>query len=230
MSGLSTTHPVTIRLVNQEIKFAALGVNYDLRVPNSIITFSPSTTTATTTFDTTTQTWITNVPSSGLAGNVFLAGLGFKVPTGGLPGGINPVTWQGVFQTDPGVSLNWKWAAAVYDNTKAPTPFPSGPSVDYTPVGVKPVDDNQASPFKNADHAGTPEYYKPYVIGGATEAGARTTPAPTAGPRASQPGRQGAEVMRGRRRGAARGPLPRRPTARGRRRNLLLTGRMERVP
>jgi hypothetical protein len=137
------------------------------------VTFSPATTTATTTFDTTTQTWITDVPASGLAGNVFLSGLGFAAPAGGLPGGINPVTWEGDFLTDtPGVRIqNWKWAAAVYDNTKAPTPFPSGFYVDYNPVGVKPVDDTKASVYQNSDHAGTPEAYKAYVIGGARGGG-----------------------------------------------------------
>jgi hypothetical protein len=34
-------------------------------------------------------------------------------------------------------------------------------------VGVKPVDDNKASQYQNSDHAGTPENFKQYVIGGA---------------------------------------------------------------
>jgi hypothetical protein len=172
-SGLSTTHPVTIRLVDQEIKFTAGSTAYDLLVPNAIVIFSPATKTATTMFDTTTQTWITNVPSTGLSGNVFLSGVGFAVPGGGLPGGIKSVTWEGDFLTDtPGVSIqNWKWAAAVYGNTKAPTPFPSGFYVDYGTIGVKPVDDPKASLYQNSDHAGTPENDKPYVIGGATGGG-----------------------------------------------------------
>lgn len=84
------------------------------------------------------------------------------VPSGGLPGGINPVTWQGSFSTDtPGVEVNWKWAAAVY----------TGFSSDYNALGVKPVDDNTASIYKNSDHAGTPENFRSFVTGGARGGG-----------------------------------------------------------
>jgi hypothetical protein len=94
--------------------------------------------------------------------NVFLAGLSFPVPVGGLPGGISPVTWSGNFASDrAGVSLSWKWAAAVY------TSF----STDYALLGVKPVDGNQANPYPNSDHAGTPENFKSFVTGGARGGG-----------------------------------------------------------
>jgi hypothetical protein len=124
-------------------------------VPDAAITFAPTATTATTTFDVASNTWVTTVPSN-LGGNVFLAGLALPVPSG-LPGGINPVTWSGTFQSDTaGLSVNWQWAAAAY------TQF----SADYTALGVKPVDDNQASVYRNSDHAGTPENFKTYVTGG----------------------------------------------------------------
>jgi hypothetical protein len=102
-------------------------------------------------------------PSSGLAGNTFLSALAFVVPAGGLPGGINPVTWSAVFTSDtPGVTMQWQWAAAVY------TSFSS----DYNALGVKPVDDNQASVYQNSDHAGTRENYKAFVTAGARGGGA----------------------------------------------------------
>jgi hypothetical protein len=86
----------------------------------------------------------------------------FQVPASGFPGGIQPVTWQGTFGSNPpGLSVQWQWAAAVY------TKF----STDYNSLGVKPVDDNQASAYKNSDHAGTPENFKAYVTGGATGGG-----------------------------------------------------------
>jgi hypothetical protein len=44
-------------------------------------------------------------------------------------------------------------------------------STDYTKLGVKPVDDNQASSYKNSDYAGTPESFTAYVTGGATGGG-----------------------------------------------------------
>jgi len=42
---------------------------------------------------------------------------------------------------------------------------------DYNALGVKPVDDNKASQYQNSDHAGTPENFKMFVIGGATGGG-----------------------------------------------------------
>jgi len=105
--------------------------------------------------------WVTTVPAA-IKGNTFFSGLSFPVP-GNLPGSIHPVTWSGTISTDtPGVTVNWQWAAAVY------TSFNS----DHTMLGVKPVDDKNASVYHNSDHAGTPENFKPFVIGGATGGGA----------------------------------------------------------
>jgi hypothetical protein len=47
-------------------------------------------------------------------------------------------------------------------------------------LGVKPVDDKVQNPYLNADHAGTPENFKPKVIGGLEAAAAQITPAATA--------------------------------------------------
>lgn len=148
--------PVTIRLTNSTISSSA----FNLVVPDAEITFSASTTQATTTFNDATNTWVTNVPS-GLGGNTFLTGVAFQ-PPGGLPGGIKPIVWQASFSTDtPGVSLQWKWATAVY------TQF----STDYNALGVKPVDSNNASQYLNSHHAGTPEHFTNFVVGGARGGG-----------------------------------------------------------
>jgi hypothetical protein len=153
-SGLGS-NPVTIRFTHQTITSA----NFTLSVPDASVTFDPAATSATTTFSG--GMWVTRVPSSGLAGNTFLSALGYLVPTN-LPGGIRNVTWSGTISSDtPGVSMQWKWAAAVYANF----------SSDYNALGVKPVDDNRASQYQNSDHAGTPENFKPYVIGGPTGGG-----------------------------------------------------------
>jgi hypothetical protein len=159
VSGLGS-QPVTLKVVNATINFATPDTSYNVSVPSASITFSPSATTATTTFDATSNTWVTTVPSK-LGGNTFLAGVALPLPNG-LPGGVKPVTWQADFQSGTsGISVNWQWAAAVYTNF----------STDYTAVAVKPVDDNQASSYQNSDHAGTPEPFKSYVIGGATGGG-----------------------------------------------------------
>jgi hypothetical protein len=152
--GLGAT-PVTITFTNQTITSANFG---PLPVPDASVTFDPGAVTATTNF--VGGMWVTTVPS-GIKGNTFLSGLSFPVPAN-LPGGIKNVTWNGTISVDtPGVSVNWQWGAAVYTNFSA----------DYNLVGVKPVDDKTASQYQNKDHAGTPENFKPYVIGGATGGG-----------------------------------------------------------
>ncbi|HET8891811.1 MAG TPA: PKD domain-containing protein [Candidatus Angelobacter sp.] len=160
-SGLGS-QPVRVFLRAASLQFTAGGATYNLPVPDATITFSPTATSATTSFDASKNAWITNLPSTGLAGNSFLSGMTFPVPANGLPGGINPVTWSGTFYSDTsGVSINWQWAAAVY------TSFGG----DYRTLNVKPVDDTSASVYKNSDHAGTPEAYKTFVTGGARGGG-----------------------------------------------------------
>jgi hypothetical protein len=96
-----------------------------------------------------------------LPGNTWLTGIPFQVPVN-FPGGTNPVTWTGTFlASKPNVNVNWQWAAAVYSQ------FGNDP----TTLGVKPVDANNASAYSNSDHAGTPESFKAYVIGGARGGG-----------------------------------------------------------
>ncbi len=60
-----------------------------------------------------------------------------------------------------GVTFSWQWAAAVY------TRFDTDPDA----LGVKPVDDNKASVYHNSDHAGTPENFRSFVVGGARGGG-----------------------------------------------------------
>jgi SdrD B-like domain len=163
-SGVGSS-PVTIDVTDQHVTFATKdGASYDVAVPDSVITLSPTTTAAaaTTTFDAGSNRWVTNLPSR-FSGNGFLGGASFQVPSGGLPGGINPVTWTANFTTDTaGVSLNWQWAAAVYKGT--------GFSSDPSALGVKPLDGATAA-YANSDHAGTPEAFRDYVLGGARGGG-----------------------------------------------------------
>ena len=150
----------TIHIDHSTLDYTVAGVPHEVAMPDATLVFSPTATTATTTFDTTTQSWLTKV-SVGLGGNVFLSGGSLSLPSG-LPGGANPVTWRADFESDTsGLSVNWQFGAAVY------TQFSS----DYNALDVKPVDSNSASVYKNSDHAGTPEAYKPYVTGGARGGG-----------------------------------------------------------
>jgi hypothetical protein len=147
--------PVTIHVDNATISSGS----FNAAVPDLVLTLDPAATSASTTFSA--GEWNTTVPASGLPGNTFLAGAVLPLPSG-LPGGVKPVTWQANFTTDtPGVTIQWQWAAAAYTSFGA----------DYATLGVKPVDSNSASQYKNSDHAGTPENFRSFVTGGATGGG-----------------------------------------------------------
>jgi hypothetical protein len=159
VSGLPA-HAVTLHFTHGTISFTANGTSYSFSTPDADVTVSPTATTASTSFSAALNAWETNLPTK-WSGNGFLDGVAFPV-TSPLPGGIKNVTWQGQFSADTaGVSVNWQWAAAVY------TRFGS----DYNALNVKPVDDNHLSAYQNSDHAGAPEAFLPYVVGGATGGG-----------------------------------------------------------
>jgi hypothetical protein len=149
----------TIHIDQSTINYTVNGQTTQVAVPEGTLVFLPNAASATTTFDPGSG-WTTTVPV-GVGGNVFLTGYGLSLPNG-LPGGANPVTWTGNFETDTsGVSLHWQFAAAVY------TQF----STDNNALNVKPVDSNSASAYHNSDHAGTPEAFKAFVTGGARGGG-----------------------------------------------------------
>ena len=160
----------TISFTNSTIQFDADHA-YNLAVPNARITFSPSATCASTSFDTLTNTWMTTVPIAG-SDEIFLSGLAFRVPAtfANAGGKVNGnVVWQGTFGTNvPGITIHWKWGAAVYSTF----------STNYNLLSVKPTHSNSCS-FNNSDHAGTPEGvdsqsgkpFKAFVIGGARGGG-----------------------------------------------------------
>ena len=149
--------PVTIDVTNQTISFTANGTNYSINVPDTTLTLTPGQSTATASFN---SGWDVSVPTH-FSGNVFLGGTVFQAASG-LPGGIQNVDWQASFSANTaGLNVQWQWAAAVYTNF----------SLDDTTVNVKAVDDNHFAPYANSDHAGTPEDYKAFVIGGGTGGG-----------------------------------------------------------
>jgi len=159
VKGVQPGSTTSVRFDSSTIAFTAGSTPYLLNVPDNTIVFSPTASEATTTFDGT--SWTTTVPST-YSGNVFVAGLPFQVPAGGLPGGVRPVRWSGQFTSvTSGLTVQWQWAAAVY------TQF----SADPAALGVKPIDGARANPYANSDHAGTPEQCKPFVTGGARGGG-----------------------------------------------------------
>ena len=157
-----------MNLTNSTISFLEDGTQHQLAVPNAQIVFSPSASCSSTTFNAMTNTWTTTVPIKG-DDEIFLTGLAWPVPIGGLRGGINPVNWVGTFSTNgtAGVSIQWKWGAAVYSKF----------TTDYNALAVKPGHQT-ACGQKNGDHAGTPEgvnnldqLWKQFVVGGARGGG-----------------------------------------------------------
>jgi hypothetical protein len=149
-----------ISVSNAHIDFIANGVPMSLPVPDALITYSPLAADAGTSFDTGLGRWDTVLPTN-LNKSAFLTGLGFQVPQN-FPGGINPVCFSAQITTDsPTLALKWKWAAAVY------TQF----DTDNNALGVKPIDGGLFNPYTNSDHAGTPENFKGFVVGGARGGG-----------------------------------------------------------
>lgn len=147
----------TITFDSGNVQVMLLGQQYSLSVPKAEITFSPSVSVATTTYDAVNGQWVTMLPMSMANKDVFLTGSAIKVPYD-IPGVATAVTFSGRFTTDtPNVNVNsWQWAASTYSTFG-----------DNNAIGVKPTDDSNASQWHNSDKAGTPENYKAYLIPGA---------------------------------------------------------------
>jgi hypothetical protein len=174
------TSQVKLYMTNSSVSFAPIsgmcptGTTGDdpqtptvctLAVPNAVIIFNSASVTsgATTSYDSTNKRWVTNVAKSALAfGNsTFVGGIAYPVPID-LPSGIQNVSWSAAFSSDaptnPGISFQWHWGAAVYNQFGA-----------FSSLGVNPEDGsyNAHSP----DSAGTPELFKQYITFGGTGGG-----------------------------------------------------------
>jgi hypothetical protein len=135
-----------------------------LNVPPATITFSPTATCATTTYEN--GMFMTTVPVNG-SDEIFLTGLAYPVPAS-ITGGQTTPVWTGTFNSSVhGVSMNWAWGAAVYTNF----------STNYNVLAPLAAHGNACVGNSGGDHAGTPEGsisgtpFKTYVIGGATGGG-----------------------------------------------------------
>lgn len=153
---------VTITFFQSSVRFQytdATGtlVKVNQPMPDARIIIDPSVTSASTSFDSVNNVWITTIPFD-LDDNSFLTGLPWIVPAAGLPADVEPVTWCGTFASDTaGIDIGWRWAAAAYSSFSA----------DNTTLGVKPMDSDHDNPASNHDDAGTPENFKTFIIPGA---------------------------------------------------------------
>jgi len=153
----SGTDPVTINITNGIITFTANNVPYTLNVPNARIRFDATATTASTQFIN--NQWETVVPRA-YSLDVFMTGLSYLVPVN-FPGNYTNVKWTTNITIDkPGISLAWRWAAAVY------TTF-----AGHSGVNVKPIDGSTQNSYANSDRASSPENFKSFVVDGAKGTG-----------------------------------------------------------
>jgi len=92
---------------------------------------------------------MTTVPVSG-DDEIFLSGLAWLVPASfaNAGGRVNSqVVWNGTLSSSAsGISINWKWGAAVYTNF----------TTNYNALNVK-AGHQHACRLNNGDHAATPE-------------------------------------------------------------------------
>lgn len=160
ISGMpSGTTTATVHVEEAAIDFTAAGTAYHVPVPNGVVVFTKNATSAAASFDPNDNDWDVSGPASG--DDVFMTGAALQVANG-LPGGIKNVSFSAAFWSDTaGITVNWSWAAAVYKNFSA----------DNNALGIKPVDDNTLSIYKNKDQSGTPEAFKAFIAAGGTGGG-----------------------------------------------------------
>lgn len=156
--------PVTIFIQSSSLVLTKpSNPTYTINLPDMQITYSSAVTEPSLTYDSVNNIWIQQVPW-GVSGNTFMDGIGFVVPAGQNLENYDGL-WTADFSSDQsGVSVNWKSAAAAY------TSFSSDPNT----LDVKPTDQAftvAGHSWNNSNHAGTPEAYKSYVVGGATGGG-----------------------------------------------------------
>src|SRR5579871_729629 len=172
IGGLGKTTSAVVDLTNQNITFSAGGTNYTESLPDSVISLSSSTTTATASFDDVNNEWDINLPTN-FPGNAFMGGGVVGVPVN-LPGNIKNVTWTGDFTSGTsGLTVNWQWGAAVYTNfgndynldniMPLGGPGPGGPGPGGPGRGG-PGPGGPGPGSSSGDPAGTPEAYKSFNV------------------------------------------------------------------
>ena len=151
------TDPVTINITNGVINFIANNVEYNLDVPDARIRFDATVTSASTQFIN--NVWETVVPRH-YTNDIFMSGLSYPVPVN-FPGNYMNVRWTSDISVDKsGLSLDWRWSAAVYSSLE-----------DHPGINVKPINGITQNPYPNFDRAGTPENFKSFVVDGAKGTG-----------------------------------------------------------
>jgi hypothetical protein len=142
----------TVLLVGSTITFSFGGTNFDLHIPDSVISFGGA---ASATFSGPTAQHPNGLWTivSDFSANTFLGGFAWQVPAGGMPGGVNPVNWNFPIFAPLNDNFAVQWAAAAYT-----------PPFDMSAANVLAED-------AGGLHAGVPRTYEANVVGGARGGG-----------------------------------------------------------
>jgi hypothetical protein len=158
LAGKPGTNEVLIICSNASVTLTCNnGKTYTYPVPNGQIHFSPSCTVGTNWFDGT--NWNTTLPCGG-DDQIFLSGC--AIPW--LPDFANcqSVCWTGNYSCNvPGLSFNWQFGAACYNNS-----LPAYTNICPKACHQTPCQHGQY--FNQSHYAGTPENHNPYCVGGGT--------------------------------------------------------------
>lgn len=174
LQGSLPTTDFTVNVTNGIIQFGPST----LTVPNATIVFSSTATCASTSFNTTTNTWLTTLPLSAAhqADEIFAAGLAYVLPAN-FAQNIQGVTWTADYSASvASLQFQVQWGAANYasSDTKGHI-FPmSGGAPDYNAMMIDPGHNvTTCAGYNNGDHAGTPEnpVVKALVVGGGSGGG-----------------------------------------------------------
>jgi serine protease AprX len=151
----------TVWMRNASVSMTIGNSPVTIRIPDAAVRFSPEAAMASSNYDAGSQTWTTIVPAGEWDREAFWSGQAYT-PGAIVPGGVKGVTWSGQFSTDtPGVTVDWKWAAAVYSQFSA----------DNNVLAIKPINDDHLNAYANNDKAGTPEAFRSKVVAGARGGG-----------------------------------------------------------
>lgn len=174
LQGTVPTTGFTVNVTNQSITFGTST----LAVPDAAITFSSTASCASTSFNTTTNQWMTTIPLSYAtqADEIFSAGLAYILPSS-FPGNVNNVTWNATFTSTAGApQFQFQYGAANYLSSANGNVFPLTGSgqPDYNAMMIDPAHNAPTcAGYKSGDHSGTPEnaVVKSLVTGGGSGGG-----------------------------------------------------------
>jgi hypothetical protein len=140
------------------------GKTYTYPVPNGQILFSPSCTVGTNWFDGT--NWNTTLPCGG-DDQIFVSGC--AIPWQADFANCKSVCWTGDYSCNvPGLSFNWQFGAACYNNG-----LPAYANICPKACHQTPCPNGQY--FDQSHNAGTPENHNPWCVGGGTGYGGSNT-------------------------------------------------------